>query len=335
MKTGTPQSEAAKIITELEAKGLKPVPLYGVERTVIAVIGEERGLSISHLESLNGVDRVMRVVKPFKLVSRETKKENTVVNVKGVKIGDKNTVAMIAGPCSVESEDQMEEAASKLAKIGVKLLRGGAFKPRSGPYSFQGLGIEGLRLLSEAAERHEMAVVTEILDIRDIEQVYKHADMLQVGARNMQNFELLKELGKIDKPILLKRGLTATVEEFLLAAEYLLSHGNPNVVLCERGVRTFEKETRNTLSLATVPVVHNQSHLPIIVDPSHGTGKKYLIEPMLKAGIACGADGFMIEVHPNPESALSDAQQQITPEQFKDVMNSLKPIAKAVGKELK
>ena len=333
MKSGTPQAEAANIISELESKGLQPVPLYGVERTVIAVIGEERDLDVGHLSSFASVDKVMRVVKPYKLVSREIHPENTIIEVNGVKIGGKE-VAAIAGPCTVESEEQMEEAASKLAKIGVKILRGGAFKPRTGPYSFQGMGLEGLRLLSEAAKRHKMAVITEVLDIRDIEDIYNHADIFQVGARNMQNFELLKELGKVDKPVMLKRGMTATIEEFLLAAEYLLSHGNSQVILCERGIRTFENETRNTLALATVPMVKELSHLPIIVDPSHATGKRSLIAPMTKAAIAAGADGFIIEVHPNPENALCDAQQQITPEQFGEMYKELEPIAKAVGRKL-
>lgn len=332
MKAGEPQQKAANIIKELEEKGLKPVPLYGVERTVIAVIGEERDLNIGHLESQPGVEKVMRVVKPFKLVSRETQKEPTIIEVNGIKIGDEKQIAMIAGPCSIESEEQMNEVASKLSKMGVKILRGGAFKPRTGPYSFQGLGKEGLEIIRRAADSHGMAVITEILDIRDLEAVEQKVDIIQVGARNMQNFELLKELGQAKKPVLLKRGLSATIEELLLAAEYILSHGNPEVMLCERGIRTFEKETRNTLALATVPLVKELSHLPIIVDPSHATGKKSLIEPMTAAAIACGADGVIIEVHPNPKSALSDAQQQLTPVEFKKMLENLDPIVKAVGK---
>jgi len=332
MKARAPQNQAANIIKDLEEKGLQPVPLYGVERTVIAVIGEERDLSVSHLESQPGVEKVMRVVKPFKLVSNETKKEPTVIEVNGVRIGDKTQIAMIAGPCAIESEELMDEVASKLSAMGIKILRGGAFKPRTGPYSFQGLGKEGLEIIRNSADKHGMAVITEILDVRDVELVEQKADILQVGARNMQNFELLKELGATRKPILLKRGLSATIEELLLAAEYILSHGNPEVMLCERGIRTFEKETRNTLALATIPLVKELSHLPIIVDPSHATGKKSLIEPMTKASIACGADGVIIEVHANPEKALSDAQQQLKPEEFKQMLENLKPIASAVGK---
>ncbi len=334
MKAGAPQQQSAHIIQELEAKGLKPMPLYGVERTVIAVIGEERELNIGHLESQPGVDKVMRVVEPYKLVSKNTKKEPTIIEVNGVKIGDSKTVAMMAGPCSVESEEQMDEVAGALAKMGVKILRGGAFKPRTGPYAFQGLKQEGLDILRSVADRHGMAVITEVVDIRDLDAICQKTDIIQVGARNMQNFELLKELGTAGIPVLLKRGLSATIEEFLLAAEYILAHGNPNVILCERGIRTFEKETRNTLALATVPLVKESTHLPIIVDPSHGTGKKSLIEPMSKASIAAGADGLIIEVHPNPADALSDAQQQFTPEEFEVVMKNLEPIATAVGRKI-
>lgn len=331
MKAGAPQNQAAHIIEELEKKNLKPMPLYGVERTVIAVIGEERDLSVEHLEALPGVQKVMRVVEPYKLVSKNTKSEPTIVEINGVKIGT-NQIAAIAGPCSIESEEQMETVALALAKMGIKIMRAGAYKPRTGPYAFQGLGKEGLDILKETADRHGLATVTEVLDARDLDLVCPKTDMIQIGARNMQNFTLLKEVGNINKPVLLKRGLSATIEELLLAAEYILSHGNPNVILCERGIRTFEKETRNTLALATVPLVHELSHLPIIVDPSHGTGKKSLIEAMTKAAIACGADGFIVEVHPNPESALSDAQQQITPEEFAIMMENLKPIIAAVGK---
>lgn len=332
MKSKAPQNQAAHVIQELEEKGLKPVPLYGVERTVIAVIGEERDLNIGHLESLEGVEKVMRVVKPYKLVSTETKSEPTIINVNGVKIGAKDELTIMAGPCAVESQELMDEVASKLSAMGVKIMRGGAFKPRTGPYSFQGLGKEGLDILRNSADKNGMAVITEILDVRDVEIVEQKADIFQVGARNMQNFELLKELGGASKPVLLKRGLSATIEEMLMAAEYILSHGNPEVILCERGIRTFEKETRNTLALATVPLVHELTHLPIIVDPSHATGKKSLIEPMTKAAIACGADGVIIEVHANPEVAKSDAQQQMRPEEFTQLLENIRPIATAVGK---
>ena len=330
-RTGATQANVASVMKEIEDKGLKPVPLYGTERTVIAVIGDERDLNEGHFESMPYIEKVMRVLKPFKLVSRETKPEPTIIEVNGVKIGSKQICA-IAGPCSVESEKQMDSVASSLKKMGIRIMRAGAYKPRTGPYSFQGLGKEGLEILSEVGRKHGLATVTEVLDPRDIEGVSNHCDILQIGARNMQNFELLKEVGACQKPILLKRGPCATIEEFLLAAEYILAHGNPNVILCERGIRTFETETRNTLALATVPLVKELSHLPIIVDPTHGTGKKSLIAPMAKAAIACGADGFIIEVHPNPEEALSDADQQLLPSQFETLLKEIQPIVDAVGR---
>ncbi|MBD3330067.1 3-deoxy-7-phosphoheptulonate synthase [Candidatus Peregrinibacteria bacterium] len=333
MKAGAEKSISEKIVRELEKKGMKPVPLFGVERTVIAVIGDERSLNKGHLESFGGVEKVMRVLKPYKLVSRETHQENTIIEVNGVKIGS-GELAAIAGPCSVESEEQINSVAASIAEMGIKMIRGGAFKPRTGPYSFQGLKKEGLTLLRNAADANGLATVTEVLDIRDLDAVCSLSDVLQIGARNMQNFELLKEVGNTKKPVVLKRGLSATIEEFLLAAEYILSNGNPNVILCERGIRTFEKATRNTLGLASIPLVKELSHLPIIFDPSHGTGVKSLIEPMTKAGIAAGADGFIIEVHPNPAEAKSDAQQQLTPEEFKSLMKNIMPIVEAVNKTI-
>lgn len=333
MQAGAPRIQADNIIEELKNKGLQPMPLYGIERTVIAVIGEERDLNMGHLEALPGVEKVMRVVHPYKLVSRETKHESSIIEVNGVKIGS-DQIAVMAGPCSIESEEQIDEVARELSKSGVRILRGGAYKPRTGPYSFQGLGKQGLEMIRRAADKYKMAVITEVLDTRTVDNIAKYSDIIQVGARNMQNFELLKELGKIKKPVMLKRGLCATIEELLLAAEYIMSHGNPEVILCERGIRTFETDTRNTLALATVPIVKELSHLPIMVDPSHATGKRSLIEPMTKAAIACGADGFIIEVHPNPEKALSDAQQQITPEHFAQMMENLKPIISAIGKTI-
>lgn len=334
MKAGAPAEHATKIVEEIESKGFKTVPMIGVERTVIAVIGDERVLNMGHYESLPGVEKVMQVLKPYKLVSSETKQERTIVEVNGVKIGSEKVVAAIAGPCSVESEEQMDSVAKDLSAMGIKIMRAGAYKPRTGPYAFQGLGKEGLEILQKTGKKYNLATVTEILDIRDLELIHDKTDMFQVGARNMQNFELLKELGKATKPVMLKRGLCATIEELLLAAEYILLHGNPNVVLCERGIRTFETDTRNTLALATVPLVKELSHLPIIVDPSHGTGKRSLIEPMTKAAIAAGADGFIIEVHPSPEKALSDAQQQLTPVDFATLLKNIKPIVEAIGKTI-
>lgn len=334
MKAGAPKEHAERIIQEIEEKSLTPVPMYGVERTVIAVIGDERDISVSHLEALPSVENVMRVLKPYKLVSRETKPEKTIIEVNGVKIGAPDTVAAIAGPCSVESIEQMDQVASKLAELGTKILRGGAFKPRTGPYAFQGLGEEGLKILQATGKKYNMATITEVIDVRDVQLVTEYTDILQVGARNMQNYPLLRELGQAGKPVMLKRAMTGTIEEWLLAAEYILSHGNPEVILCERGIRTFEQATRNTLSLASVPLVQELSHLPIIVDPTHATGKLSLIEPMTKALIAAGADGYIIEVHPNPEVALSDAQQQLTPEQYATLHKNIQPIAAAVNKKI-
>jgi len=313
---------------------LKPVPLYGVERTVIAVIGDERPVDEHHISSLPGVDRVMAVLDPYKLASRETKHEDTIIDLgDGVKVGGKK-IAMMAGPCAVENEAQMETAAKAVKKAGAEIMRGGAFKPRTSPYSFEGLGTDGLKLLSQTAKRHGLKTVTEVLDIRDIGTVDKYADIFQIGARNMQNFNLLKEVGKTKKPVLLKRGMSSTVKEFLLAAEHIMTNGNSNVILCERGIRTFETETRNTLALATVPLIKELSHLPIVVDPSHSTGKPSLVAPMTKAAIAAGADGILVDVHPNPEEALCDGDQAIRPEAFEKLMIELKPIAEAVGRNL-
>lgn len=263
---------------------------------------------------------------------QKLKPNQMIIEVNEVKIGDPKTVALIAGPCAVESEEQMETVAAPLAKAGIKLLRAGLFKPRTDPQAFQGLGKEGLKILEKVAKQHNMAIVTEVLDPRDVDLISAHADILQIGARNMQNFTLLKEVGRTKKPVILKRGPSATVEELLLAAEYILSEGNSQVILCERGIRTFENNVRNTLALATIPSVKELSHLPIIVDPSHSTGKPSLIGPMSKAAIACGADGLMIEVHANPSEALSDGSQALTPDQFVKLIKELEPIANAVGK---
>jgi 3-deoxy-7-phosphoheptulonate synthase len=275
----------------------------------------------------------MPVLKPYKLVSREFRPEDTIVTVNGVKIGGKQVVIM-AGPCSVENRQMLLETAKAVKEAGAHILRGGAFKPRTSPYSFQGLGEEGLKLLHEVGKQTGLSVVTELMDVRDIELVEKYADILQIGARNMQNFELLKEAGQSHKAILLKRGLSATITEFLLAAEYLLSQGNFNVILCERGIRTFEDQTRFTLDLNAVPVIKKRSHLPVIVDPSHGTGSYEYVGPMAKAAVAAGADGLMIEVHPNPEVALSDGPQSLLPKKFAALVKELKKIASAVGRTI-
>lgn len=333
MKKGAPTEHINRILDELTEAGLQPMPLYGTERTVIAVIGDERHLNEHHMSGLPGVAKVMPVLQPFKLVARETKHENTIIDIKGVQIGGKEVV-MMAGPCSIESEEQMFEVARAIKNAGCRVLRGGAFKPRTSPHQFQGLGVKGLEIMKKVADEFDMVTVTEVLDPRDVEVVAQHVDMFQIGARNMQNFTLLKEVGRANKPVLLKRGMSATIKEFLLAAEYVMSEGNPNVILCERGIRTFETDTRNTLPLATVPLVKELSHLPIIVDPSHGTGKRDLVAPMSRASVACGADGLIIEVHPNPDKALTDGDQTISNEQFAALMDELKPIAKAVGRSI-
>lgn len=334
MKRNAPRSEIDKVTNEIEKNGLNPIPLYGTERTVIAVIGDERKISIKHIKSFKWVSTVMPVLKPYKLASRETKHENTLITLKnGVTIGGKEIVIM-AGPCSVESEAQIHESADALSKAGVKVLRGGAYKPRTGPYSFEGHGEDALKWMREAADKNNMAVVTELMDQELLDLVNEYSDIIQVGARNMQNYVLLKALGKTQTPILLKRGMSATIKEWLLAAEYILAGGNPNVILCERGIRTFEKETRNTMPINSVPVIKELSHLPIIVDPSHAAGKRSLVPALTKAGIAAGADGAIIEAHPNPEEALSDGDQSMFLDEFQVMMNELKPLAAAIGREL-
>ncbi len=334
LKPKATKKQIEHLIERIKALGLKPMVSRGTERTIIGVIGSEDVLRVQPLEVIPGVEKVMPVLKPYKLVSREFKPEPTVVDVGGgVAIGGKALVVM-AGPCSVESREMLFETARAVHRAGAQLLRGGAFKPRTSPYSFQGLGEEGLKLLREAARATGMRVVTEILDTRDIQLVEQYADVIQIGARNMQNFELLKEVGQSRKPVLLKRGLSATITEFLLAAEYILSQGNFNVILCERGIRTFEDQTRFTLDLNAVPVIKRLSHLPVIVDPSHGTGSWDYVEPMAKAAVAAGADGLMIEVHPNPEVALSDGPQSLLPEKFAALMRAVRKVAQAVGRSL-
>jgi len=307
----------------------------GTERTVIGAIGDKRTVTIENVLVLPGVAEVVPIRKPFKLVSREFKKEDTVVDIgNGVKIGAGQPICVIAGPCSVESKAQIIETAEAVKKAGGKALRGGAFKPRTSPYAFQGLGEEGLKYLVEAKNKTGLPIVTEVMDTRDVDLVKKYADMLQIGARNMQNFNLLKEVGKTKKPVLLKRGIGSTIEDLLMAAEYIISEGNKNIVLCERGIRTPETYTRNTLDLNAVPVIKKLTHLPIIVDPSHGIGIWDLVPAMAKASIAAGADGLIIEVHPKPEEALSDGAQSLKPDNFEALMKDLKKVAEAVGRTI-
>jgi 3-deoxy-7-phosphoheptulonate synthase len=303
----------------------------GSERTVLGAVGRGEVDDPRVLAVLDGVHEVVRISEPYKLASRAFKPSGTVVSVGDVRIGGDEVIVM-AGPCSAESEAQVQQTAAAVRRAGAKILRGGAFKPRSSPYSFQGLGEEGLQMLRSAASEQGLELVSEVMDVAQIEVVDRYADMLQVGARNMQNFSLLRELGKIRKPILLKRGISATIEEWLLSAEYILGGGNPDVVLCERGIRTFENYTRNTLDLCAIPVVKKLSHLPIIVDPSHGTGRRDKVAPMARAAVAAGADGLIIEVHTNPDHALSDGAQSLFPAQFDRLMAELRIIAPAIGR---
>ncbi|MBI4597583.1 MAG: 3-deoxy-7-phosphoheptulonate synthase [Candidatus Omnitrophica bacterium] len=334
LKPDATKKQINHVIERIKALGLKPMVSQGTERTIIGVIGPEDQLRVQPLEVIPGVEKVMPVLKPYKLVSREFKPEASVIDVGGdVKIGGKEVVIM-AGPCSVENRQMLQEVAKAVKHGGAKILRGGAFKPRTSPYSFQGLGEEGLKLLREAAHETGLRVVTELLDTRDLPLVEEYSDMIQIGARNMQNFELLKDVGQSKKPVLLKRGLSATINEFLLAAEYILSQGNFNVILCERGIRTFETATRFTLDLNAVPVIKSLSHLPIVVDPSHSTGTWEYVGPMAKAAIAAGADGLIIEVHPNPEVALSDGPQSLLPKKFAALVTEIRKVAKAVGRTL-
>jgi len=332
-KTATPQ-ELEHICQKVRELGLTPQVSRGVERTVIGVIGDEEKLHVQPLEVFPGVESVMAILKPYKLASRDYKLENTEFEMgNGVKVGGKKIVVM-AGPCSVENYDMLLDLAKAVKRSGATFLRGGAFKPRTSPYSFQGLGEEGLKYLRQAADETGLLVVTEVMDTRQVELVSQYADMLQIGARNMQNFDLLKECGVTKKPVLLKRGLSATVKDLLMSAEYLLSRGNFKVMLGERGIRTFETSTRNTLDLNAIPVLKKETHLPVLVDPSHGTGYRDFVSPMAMAGVAAGCDGLMVEVHQNPEEAKSDGEQSVLPEQFDEMMKKVRLIAHAVGRDI-
>ncbi|UCG78445.1 MAG: 3-deoxy-7-phosphoheptulonate synthase [Nitrospirota bacterium] len=336
LKPSAKDKDIRHIVKKLESKGLRSHVSKGTERTIIGVIGDTSKISedeVAGVRAIDAVEDVMRIIKPYKLASREFKKESTVIDVGGVKIGGKK-IPIIAGPCAVESKVIVKNIATKVKDAGASFIRGGAFKPRTSPYSFQGLGEEGLKILAHAREKTGLQVVTEIMDPRDLDVMVQYSDIIQIGARNMQNFRLLLEVGTINKPVLLKRGLSATIKEWLMAAEYIMSKGNLNVILCERGIRTFETSTRNTLDLSAIPVLKEQTHLPVIVDPSHAVGKRSLVAPMSKAAVAAGADGLLIEVHTDPEEALSDGEQSLTPDAFAELINELIPIAKAVGRSI-
>ncbi len=337
MQANATEEEIRAVCQRIEALGLRAHPIPGATRTAIGITGNRDVLDVAAIESLPGVVECIPVSKPYKLVSREARPEDTVVCIPTpageVRIGGGH-VAVIAGPCAVESREQAFAAAERVRAAGARLFRGGAYKPRTSPYSFQGLGREGLEILAEVRERFGLGIVTEAVDQESLELVEQYADVIQIGARNMQNFSLLRQAGRSRKPVLLKRGMSATLDELLMSAEYLLAEGNYQVILCERGVRTFSDHTRNTLDLSLVPAVQRLSHLPILVDPSHGTGRRHKVRPLSRAAVAVGADGLLIEVHPNPDAALSDGMQSITPDEFNHLMREVRLIAEILGRNI-
>jgi 3-deoxy-7-phosphoheptulonate synthase len=333
MKTGATEDQILGVQKAIRELGFKDHRIHGEERTVVAVLGHIYPELQDELGVIDGVDSVVRISKPFKLASRDVQSQDTIVTIGNLRIGD-GSVVLMAGPCSVDSEENVMEAARAVKAAGGHILRGGAFKPRSSPYAFRGHGEKALHILAAAREETGLPVITEVMDARDVDLVARFADVLQIGARNMQNFTLLDEVGRAGKPVMLKRGLSGTVEEWLLAAEYILSHGNRDVILCERGIRTFETATRNTFDVNAIPLVKKLSHLPVIGDPSHATGKWYLVEPVGLAAIAAGADGLMIEMHPNPDHALSDGAQSLTPENFAKLQSKVSKVASALGRPM-
>jgi 3-deoxy-7-phosphoheptulonate synthase len=331
MKHDASASQIDQMVAHIHALGMKTHLSRGEERTIIGLVGDERPIEPEHLEAFEGVERVVRVLHPFKLASRDFHPADSIVKINGVSVGG-NQVVIMAGPCSVESREQLMETARAVKEAGAHLLRGGAFKPRTSPYAFQGLGLMGLELLREAREKFNLPIVTEVMSPQEVTLVAQYADVLQIGARNMQNFALLRAVGETQKPVLLKRGMMSTVEELLMAGEYILATGNPRVMLCERGIRTFETATRNTFDLNAIPVLKSLTHLPVIADPSHGTGKWELVAPVARGAIAAGADGIIIEVHAHPEQALSDGAQSLKPEKFAALAAEVRRVAQAVGR---
>jgi 3-deoxy-7-phosphoheptulonate synthase len=334
MRHGAPEDDVRRVVSTIEEMGYQARPMPGKQRTTVGLVGNDGRVDGSRLAALPGVQEIIHVTKPYKQVSREWKSESTIIRLPGgLTVGGEDVLVM-AGPCSVESERQILDAARAVREAGATVLRAGAFKPRSSPYSFQGMGRAGLKLLARAREETGLLIVTEAMDAEGLELVVQVADIVQIGARNMQNYSLLKQAGRAGKPILLKRGLSATIQELLLSAEYILAEGNPNVILCERGVRGFDPATRNLFDLSAIPVVHGLSHLPIVADPSHGTGHRDMVIPMARAAVAAGADGLLVEVHPNPDRALSDGAQSLYPEQFERMMKEARLIAEAIGRRV-
>jgi len=333
LKSDASKKEIEHVIDKIKQLGFTPHVSKGAEKTIIGVIGEKAILAREIFEAMDAVEFITPISKPYKLASREFKKKDSIININGLKIGGEKIVIM-AGPCSVEKKGLLISIAKSVKDSGARILRGGAFKPRTSPYTFQGLGEEGLKYLADAKNETGLLIVTEAMTMEQVHLVAKYADIIQIGARNIQNFDLLREVGKIKRPVLLKRGIATSIKEFLMSAEYIMSQGNYDVILCERGIRTFEDSTRFTLDLNAIPVIKHLSHLPIIVDTSHGTGVRDYVIPMSKAAIACGADGLIIEVHPKPEEALSDGPQSLLPEDFGRLMEELKPVIKAVGRKI-
>ena len=333
MKHNATPDEISEVVANVETLGFQAHLSSGEERTIIGVIGDERPVEPEHFEVYAGVERVVRILHPFKLASRDFHPEDSVVKINGVSVGTQQVIVM-AGPCSIESREQMMETAQAVKQAGAHVLRGGAFKPRTSPYAFQGLGLKGLELLREARDQFHLPVITEVMSPQEVTLVAQYADILQIGARNMQNFALLHAVGEIQKPVMLKRGMMSTIEELLMAAEYILSHGNQRVILCERGIRTFETATRNTFDINAIPVLKALTHLPVIADPSHGTGKWELVAPVARAAVAAGADGLLIEVHCDPAHALSDGAQSLKPENFTRMVADVRRVADAVGRTL-
>ncbi|MEW5980847.1 MAG: 3-deoxy-7-phosphoheptulonate synthase [Acidobacteriota bacterium] len=333
MQEGATAEQVGSVVAELERMGYTVHRTESANRTLLGLVGTSVRGDPELVQVLSGVQEIVRIAEPYKLASRAFKPHGTVIQAGDVRIGGDEVIVM-AGPCSAESEEQVHASAAAVKRAGAKILRGGAFKPRSSPYSFQGLGEDGLRLLRDAASAHNLKLVSEVMDVSQIEVVHRYADILQVGARNMQNFTLLRELGRTEKPVLLKRGISATIEEWLLSAEYVLGGGNGSVMLCERGIRTFETYTRNTLDISAIPIVKSLSHLPVVVDPSHGTGRRDKVAPMARAAVAAGADGLLIEVHHDPDHALSDGAQSLFPNQFDRLMAELRIIAPAIGRTI-